>query len=373
MVLREIWDDGDPGPVSDLFPKPAELPDVSDNLLAESDSAPAMRVLYLNQAGRSLEVRNAAFTVEEESQEIIAIPHQRVDRIEVGPHCVASDPALRHALATSTEVAFVNGWGETLGTLQATVAPRAQLHLDQARHAIDHELRVELATKFVTGRLRNQRALLHRLNRRRKDEKVARAINGITKCIRKLRICRDIPSLMGVEGEAAAHYWPAWGRTLEHGWKFRKRIRRPPPDPVNLLLSFSAALLMRDISVLLERHGLHGGFGVLHATQDGRPTCSLDVIEEFRAPLSEGLVTYVLNNRILKREMFQRSKTEGCRIHPEGRKALLRSYEDWLRRDVQSPHSGHQIPWRRLVEEQVLALIRHLRDQEPYHPYDMKY
>ncbi len=53
----------------------------------------------------------------------------------------------------------------------------------------------------------------------------------------------DTASLLGVEGEAAALFWPALGKMLKHGWSFPKRVRRPPTDPVNAVLSLTAAML----------------------------------------------------------------------------------------------------------------------------------
>ncbi len=349
-----------------------------------------LHVLYLTEPGRRLSLRNQAFAVEEPEpagvvpvrpdraaavrwRELIAIPHQQLDRIEIGPHGTATPEALRHGLATDTPIAFVNGWGQTLGVLAAAETRRARLQLDQARHALDPALRLDLARRIVDGRLRNQRALLHRLNRARKDALAIDAAIALNKAIRRITVAGDVPELMGHEGQGAAVYWPALVRMIEGEWTFDRRRRRPPPDPVNAVLSFLAALLERDVATLIGRHGLHPGFGALHAAQDGLAACVYDLMEEFRAPLAEGLAVYLFNNRMLRPAMFGTTEDGACRIGRDAAAAMIRGWEAWLDRPIQSPRGGRRVLWRRLVEEQVVAYAAHVGGGEPYRAYVMDY
>lgn len=162
---------------------------------------------------------------------------------------------------------------------------------------------------------------------------------------------------------------------LKHGWAFPKRIRRPPTDPVNAVLSLTAAMITRDVQALVLRHGLHPGFGVLHGSRDGHMGCVYDLVEEFRAPLAEGLSVYLFNNRILKREDFLAAAgpDQAVRLTGDGRRQAIRTYEQWLDRPVQSARNGRKVVWRRLIEEQVLAYARSFGGDEAYAPYRMDY
>lgn len=341
------------------------------------DRAPGLRVLYVTRRGRTLTRRNQAFAVTEDGAELLAIPPARVDRIELGPGCEADDDVLRHALAHGVDVALVDGWGDTAGTLERPAGPRAGLHLAQARLALDPAARLDLARRIVDGRLRNQRALLRRLNRKRADAEVTDAALALNRLIRKLPTAADVPELMGLEGSAAAAYWPALGRCLQLGWKFDKRRRRPPPDPVNLVLSYLSSVLHRDLAAFVVRHGLHPGFGALHTARDGAQAGVSDLIEEFRAPLVEGLAVYLFNNRILSREHFLTGENgpdggKVCRIQSEGRDRLIRGYERWLDRAVRGPGGGAML-WRRVMEAQVVAYARHALGEAEYQPYVIDY
>jgi CRISP-associated protein Cas1 len=88
------------------------------------DRAPGLRMLYVTRRGRVLTRRNQVFAVTEDGAELLAIPPARVDRIELGPGCEADDDVLRHALAHGVDVALVDGWGDTVGTLERPAGPR---------------------------------------------------------------------------------------------------------------------------------------------------------------------------------------------------------------------------------------------------------
>lgn len=156
-------------------------------------------------------------------------------------------------------------------------------------------------------------------------------------------------------------------------WPFRYRRRQPPPDPVNLLPSYTSALLGRDIAVAVQRQGLHPGIGCLHAIRDRGEACVYDLIEEFRAPLAEGLCVYLINNRIVERGMFDRNEDGSCHIDRQGVGAVIRNYEAWLARPIRDPATGRRISWRKLLERQAAAYRRHVLNEAEYMPYIMDY
>lgn len=151
------------------------------------------------------------------------------------------------------------------------------------------------------------------------------------------------------------------------------RQRHPAPDPFNLVLNYTAALLLRDVHALAVRHGLHPGFGALHSAHDGGAACVYDLAEEFRAPIAESLAVYLFNNRVLKEEMFARRDDDGWRLGREGHGPIIRGYEGWVERELKSHRTGKRLRWRRLIEEQTVAYGRHCQGEEPYQPYLMDY
>ncbi len=366
-------EDEDPPPPQAPPAPPPELETETANT-ETGGHAPLVRPLYVLEPGRRLGLRNRSLSVVdvESGAELLAVQPGRVGRIELGPDADAEPEALRQALDQGTPVAFVDGRGRTRGRLQRDAQDRWARHLNQARHVLDPDLRLALAQTLVGGRIQTQQGLLRRLNRRRKVAEVATAAEKIGRIRRKLRVGSSIDHAMGVEGEAAALYWPALGRCLEHGWRFRRRVRRTGADPVNLVLDWLASLLRREVEALTGRWDLHLGFAILHATRDGHDALVSDLMEEFRAPLTEGFAVYVFNNRILKPEHFIAAPGgAGKSILPEGRRALIRAWEASLARPVKSPGSGLRRTWRGVIDDQIGLFAAHIDCGEAYRPYHL--
>jgi len=349
--------------------------------------SPGFRVLYVRKPFRRLDVRNQAFSVEEhhqrgdeepEWQEILAIPHQDIDRIELGPQVQISDEAERHALATDTPIAFVNGHGETLGWLACDLAPRAKRHLAQAEICLDEARRVKLARLFVDARLRNQRAVLRRLlaSRTVPPKPVADALVRLNKIIARpgkgpLFKASTIAELMGNEGLATASWWRAIGALLPVEMTFSNRTR-PAEDCANICFNFLSWLLERDISVAVIRAGLHPGFGALHSPSDRRDACVYDLMEEFRAHLIGGLTVYCVSRKMITVKMFT-TGSDKLRMNRAGGDGLIRAYENRANGRVKSPRTGKKISWRQLMVEQAFSLAAHYEGSKTYQPYIMDY
>lgn len=340
-----------------------------------------LRVLYLAEPGRRLGLQNQSFAVTEPGDDpgrsdarlLAAIHHSRVDRIELGPHADVDVATLRQALATDVPVAFLNGRGETLGTLAPALSPHAGRHLAQARHRLDDARRLDLARRFVEGRLKNQRALLRRLNQRRGSDAVVSVLTGLNRSIAKLPQAKSIKELLGHEGTATKSYWRAWSALLLHGYSLATRQRAGARDAVNIVLNVTASLLTRDLGAIALRRGLHPGFGMLHDAADHGEGCVYDLMEEFRAPMVEGLTLYVLNNRAVGPDDFEDIPGSGTRLRTRGLAAVIRAYEDRASGLVKSRRSGHRVTWRRVMIEQAEALAAHVEGREPYVPYVMDY
>ena len=70
---------------------------------------------------------------------------------------------------------------------------------------------------------------------------------------------------------------------VPESWRSEKRARRPPPDPLNALLSLGYSLLTQNMITALEIAGSDPYDGFFHADKHGRPALALDLEEEFRS------------------------------------------------------------------------------------------
>ncbi len=140
------------------------------------------------------------------------------------------------------------------------------------------------------------------------------------------------------------------------------RSRRPPPDPVNALLSFTYALLVKDTTTTLTAVGFDPYFGVLHRPRFGRPAAALDLAEEFRPLVAESVVLQVINNGEVTRRHFL-SRAGGCQLEKEGRRSVIRAYERRMSHEIKHPVFGYRVNYRRAIEVQARLLAAYLLDE----------
>ncbi len=332
------------------------------------------RVLYVTQPGRRLSLRNLSFAVTGRAgQELVAVAHNRVDRIEVGPGAHVDAQVYEHCLGTGTDLALVNGYGELRGTVLAPATAHAGLHLRQAEWVLSPDRCRGLAYALVNARIRNQRTQLFRLNRRQENAEVTRALAAMGRHLRKLDEASDVATLRGLEGAVGAEYWPALG-LLSKTAAAPFRRQRPARNGLNATINYLTAILGRDINAAILAAGLHPGFGALHVARDRNDACIYDMMEPFRAPLTEGLAAFLFNASRLRPEMFTPLPDKSVRISRDAVGAIITGYEQAVAKRVNITGQTGKLAWRPMMRRQAQTLARALRKEDPslFTPYLME-
>lgn len=370
--------------LSPLAPGPVTAPEAvlpegpAPDLPDAEDLAAGPVPLYLFEPGYRLVADREGFAVMGRGRPRLRLPASMVARIDLGAEVEAEDAALRLAAAHGIPVALLNEAGLPQSVLMPALQDDAALHLAQAELALNPMLALPQAQLLVGARIRNAQALLKRLNRRRALPMVEAACEELKRDWLKAEGARDPDRLRAVEAEAARSYWPALSACLEHGFALPSRRDPTRATPVNAVLDYTASLLTRDMRAAVLRARLHPGFGVLHATGDGRDACVYDLIEPFRAPLAEGLAVYLFNNRILREGDFTEApapsaRRHGIRLLPGAGRKLVQAWEAWIARPILDPVTGQRCTWRRLLLLESQRFAKAATARQAWQPYRMKH
>jgi CRISPR-associated protein Cas1 len=336
---------------------------------------PGRRILYVLDPSHRLATRNRSFSVlRDDGSELIAIPHRRIGRIEVGPGADFGRAVIDLALDCEIELAILDGYGQTKGFAAGHDGKRATLQLAQAGSVIDGAFRVAISRAVVEARIRNQRTQLFRLNRGRGLGDVERVLEEMGRSLRKIAHQTSIEALRGVEGAAAAVYWAALGLLLQDAPAATFRRSRPAQDPVNATINYMTAILERDTRAAVQSAGLHPGFAFLHGSRDRHDGLVYDLMEPFRAPLTEGNAVYLFNARRLRDEMFTQGGEHTVEITPDGRRAIVLGYESAVAKRVNRPDGGGKLAWRPMMQHQARSLAAAILSgsAESFVPYLME-
>ena len=278
-----------------------------------------------------------------------------------------SPPALR-GLAEREIPIFHYTRGGWLAAITTGLPHRnVELRARQYRMADDEQGSLSLARAFVVGKIRNQRILVRR-NARFDAERV---LGELTRLARAAGQASSAELLLGIEGMAARTYFSSFGQLLGGalGFDFEARVRRPPTDPVNALLSFLYSLLAKECVYALLAVGLDPLRGYYHRLRYGRPSLALDLAEEFRPLLADSVVLTLVNNRMVDRNDFV-IRGPSCALTDSARRAVIDAFEGRVDTLVRHPLFDYSVSYRRVLEIQARLLARRVAGELPaYRPF----
>lgn len=405
----------DPTDPCPLTPAPS-VPGIT-RVLPQSDEG---AVLYLQEPGSHVGKRSEHLVVRKDGQEISRTPIAAVRQVVVFGNVQVSTQALECLATLEVPVVYLTGHGRFVAALQPAPTKNVALRVNQHRLFSDPQKALSLARAAVRAKIANQRTLLMRglrakgaadrgqvpgdkcqrsaagseasaaalsapcplspdpsafsdpfslppdASSRASDEP---AVRDMADLLARLDRINDPAVLLGTEGQAAALYFsqfprllkaPAPGKTFD----FKSRNRRPPRDPVNALLSFAYALLLKDCFSALCTVGFDPYHGFYHAGRHGKPSLALDLMEEFRAVIADSVVLTLINNGCLGPADFLTWR-EACQLTEDGRKRFYYAYEQRKATVITHPVFGYKMAYGRMLEVQARMLAAHVRGDIP--------
>ncbi|MBI4333809.1 MAG: CRISPR-associated endonuclease Cas1 [Chloroflexi bacterium] len=330
-----------------------------------------MPVLYLVEQGSTLRKDGDTLEVVKEGKTILTVPAAKVDQVVIFGNIGLTTPVIHHLLIQGIDCAFCSSTGRYHGRLFSGESKFGLLRQTQHQALASPALRLNIARAVLRGKLANQRTLMMRYARETPAAPLSEAVGGLTRAVENLEKAENTGSLLGIEGYASVLYYNAFKTLLKQDLGFQARVRRPPRDPVNSLLSFSYTLLAYDVQAAVRIVGLDPFLGFLHSVEYSKPSLALDIMEEFRPVIADSIVLKTVSSNILTGTDFQKKEENGMvLLSPEAVKKFIHQYEERLLTNIAHPLTGHQVTYRRCLELQVRQLARVLTGSEgEYKPF----
>jgi CRISPR-associated protein Cas1 len=279
-----------------------------------------------------------------------------------------STQALRALLSGGIPVGFFTTGGWFVGRTIANDTNNVELRVAQYRASLDEHFRLRIARTLVHNKILNQRTLL----RRNHASPPATTLFELKQLARKAREASSRQSLLGIEGTAARVYFGELTGMLKGDaaiatFDLDGRNRRPPRDPMNALLSFEYALLVKDWTIALQLVGLDPLLGFFHEPRFGRPALALDLMEPFRPIIADSVVIGAINNGEVTVSDFVISPV-GCALRPHARRRMMGAHERRMSHEITHPIFNYRVSYRRALELQARLLGRHLLGELDTYP-----
>ena len=333
-----------------------------------------LNTLYINRQESYLHKERETIVVKQGSEKLAQFPALTIGNILCFGQVSVSPFLLGYCAEKGIGLAFYTEYGRFLARVLGRQTGNVLLRREQYRWA-DNEKAISVAKNMVGAKIANSRTVLLREQRNHgENAELAKAVSRLTVSRRRAGQATNVAELMGIEGDAAATYFSVFNELVRGGGlTFGGRVRRPPTDPVNALLSFVYSLITQECLSALSGVGLDPYVGFLHKDRPGRPSLALDMLEEFRAPWADRFILTLINRKQIQLSDFISEASGAVRLKDDSRKALLVEYQQRKQVEIMHPYLQESIPIGLLPHCQAMLLARHIRgDMAQYTPYLLK-
>ncbi|MHC5730134.1 MAG: CRISPR-associated endonuclease Cas1, partial [Nostoc sp.] len=153
---------------------------------------------------------------------------------------------------------------------------------------------------------------------------------------------------------------------------FLARSRRPPGNPVNAMLSFGYQILWNHLLTLIELQGLDPYYACLHQGTERHAALASDLIEEFRSPIIDSLVLWLINTKVMNTQEDFEYHDSGCYLNNAGRAKYIKYFLQRLDEEVQNAKGEKQPRWD-LMTQQIKAFKDFVyQPSQLYKPYQIR-
>lgn len=234
------------------------------------------------------------------------------------------------------------------------------------------ENRISIARSIVKGIGINILEVLYHYYKHNKKE-VKGTIDWIKKdFLKKVESIESINSLMALEGEVWQRFYSEFKNILPEDFIMNKRVKRPPNNPINAMISFGNSLLYtKTISTIYKTH-LDQRISYLHEPTEGRFSLSLDISEVFKPILVFRTIFELVNNRKIQVNKHFDKSLNYCLLNEEGRNIFIKSFEERLESVFLHPKLKRKVSYRTAIKLDCYKLIKFIMEDKEFIPFSLK-
>lgn len=334
--------------------------------------------LYVDQYGAFIGKHSERLIVTQGDEKLAQAPLMHLESVVIANQGVSiSAEAIRECTERGIPIYFISGTGTPYASLYSAGLVGTVMTRRAQFDALRSSRGVYLVLAFGMGKLRNQSTLIKYMAKYRKEtapelfkELQLLAAEIIDQAIEMQRIMQypeymdgtvsvdDLrQEIMGYEGNGAAKYWSAVKLILPEKYHFPGRKHRGAKDPINAALNYCYGILYGQIERALVLAGLDPYAGFLHVDRPGKPSLTLDFIEEFR-PVVVDRTVFGMANKGVVFEIDQDNL-----LTKETRRMLAAKIQERLEAAVK--FEGKRYPLRAVIQMQARHLATYLRCERP--------
>lgn len=333
------------------------------------------KILYILNDNTYLHCQVDAIVIEVNNEEKLRVPTNLIEQIIIFGNTTISSALLKLCNNNNITISYISVYDNFLGRFYGKTNGNIFLRKKQY-DLLDTVDSINIARNIILGKVINSKNVLITASRDLTDNirknNILNSIDKIEKSSNDLKYVDNIDSIRGIEGNIASIYFGTFDNMLkidDELMLFEKRSKRPPENNCNALLSLLYTLFTTTITSALESFGLDSSCGYMHTLKSGRASLSLDLIEEFRAPIVDKFVITIINKKQITSKDFE-NKNEGITLKERSLKKVLNLWKDYKETEINHPLYDQKIKIKMIPYIQAQLLAQTIRgDIEQYPPF----
>lgn len=247
-----------------------------------------------------------------------------------------------------------------------------KLLVKQVEKYKDNEERLKIAKAIVKGIGINISEVLYHYYRHEKVE-VKEIIDWIkNNSFELIEKANNIHELMAIEGEIWQRFYSTFKYFLPEDFIMNKRVKRPPDNPINSLISFGNSILYAKTINAIYRTHLDQRISFLHEPSEGRFSLSLDISEVFKPVLVYKTIFDLVNKKKLQVTKHFDKKYNYCLLNEDGRKIFIEAFEKRIESVFMHPKLKRKVTYRTAIKLDCYKLIKNILEDKEFIPFNCK-
>ena len=234
------------------------------------------------------------------------------------------------------------------------------------------ENRLDVAKAFVRGIAANIHEVLYHYYKHDKKE-LKEYLDWLKKEVPVLLDKQiDIKQILFIEGQIWMKFYDSFKHFLPEDFIMNKRVKRPPDNPINALISFGNSILYtRTVSQIYNTH-LNQSISFLHEPSEGRFSLSLDLSEAFKPVIVYKTIFELVNNRRIQVSKHFDKKLNYCLLNESGKKIFIEALEERFNNVFEHPILKRKVSYESAIKLDGYKLIKFFAEGKEFKPFNLK-